>query len=187
MKTDVLLDKSKLQTKLTSAYDDINRLVHEVAQLEHEVSELHHTRERENSTSLVKDRKLSEAQAESETSEKKRIAAETRSFHMASDMHQLCDQLSNAKTTQGLVEVAVKQAREGLQHSSKEKTAASEACAALAEFNAKVAYLSYAMDSARSVRTRHQVEQHFQRTIKSAREEAVLHAALLGTKSRVNI
>ena len=190
MKSKFLLGKSNsassflLQTKLSSAYDDIKRLVHEVAQLEHEVSELYDTRDRKDTAFQNGPSKLSESRAEYQTPEY-HVAAQDRSFRVTLDVQQLCEQLFSAKISQASIQAASKLARKNLNHFNKAQTVASEACAALAEFNTETSCLSCTIDAARSIRASQKADQFFHRAITSAREEGTIQIALRETKSKI--
>ena len=190
MKSKFLLGKSNsassflLQTKLSSAYDDIKRLVHEVTQLEQQVSALYDTRDRKDTAFQNGPSKLSEARAEYETPEYQ-VTAQDRSFRVTLDVQQLCEQLFSAKISQASIQAALKLARKNLNHFDKAQTVASEACAALAEFNTETSCLSYTIDAARSIRASQKADQFFHRAITSAREEGTVQIALRETKSKM--
>ena len=190
MKSKFLLGKSNsassflLQTKLSSAYDDIKRLVHEVAQLEHEVSELYDTRDRKDTAFQNGPSKLSEARAEYETPEY-HVAAQDRSFRVTLDVQQTASSFSAQKYLKHQFKLHQKLARKNLNHFNKAQTVASEACAALVEFNTETSCLSCTIDAARSIRASQKADQFFHRAITSAREEGTIQIALRETKSKI--
>lgn len=155
-----------------------------MAQLEHEVSELYDTRDRKDTAFQNGPSKLSEARAEYETPEY-HVAAQDRSFRVTLDVQQLCEQLFSAKISQASIQAASKLARKNLNHFNKAQTVASEACAALAEFNTETSCLSCTIDAARSIRASQKADQFFHRAITSAREEGTIQIALRETKSKI--